>query len=251
VESSIIPIRDVIVEHRVYLPSVGFFMAAAALMDQLVPKQKVKITVIALLVLILSFFTYQRNAAWASEESLWKDVIAKAPNNARAYGSLGIVYKKRGEHDKAIELFEKSMSLGKAYPEVFLHLGDIYYDRKEYDRAVQYLNEALKIDFNTKVRLGILNKLGRTYGKLGENEKAVRYFREAIRRYPESTTVYNNLGVLYARTGQLDKAIETFQEALKIKERKDIYYNLANIYKEKGDTEKAIDAYKKYQSMAE
>lgn len=251
VESSIIPIKDVIVEHRVYLPSVGFFLVVMACLDQMISQQKVKISVIALLVLILSFFTYQRNTVWASEETLWKDVIAKSPYNARAYGSLGTVYKKRGEHDKALELYEKSMSLGKAFPEVFLHLGDIYYDRKEYDRAVQYLNEALKIDFSTKVRLGILNKLGRTYGKLGESEKAVQYFREAIRRYPESTTVYNNLGVLYARTGQLDKAIETFQEALRIKERKDIYYNLANIYKEKGDTEKAIDAYKKYQSMAE
>lgn len=251
VESSIIPIRDVIVEHRVYLPSVGFFLAVTAFFDQMISLQKVKITVIALLVLILSFFTYQRNDAWASEESIWKDVIAKSPYNARAYGSLGTVYKKRGEHDKAIELFEKSMSLGKAYPEVFLHLGDIYFDRKDYNEAVMYLEAALKIDFSKKVRLGILNKLGRTYGKLGENEKAVEAFEEAIRLYPDATVPYNNLGVLYARIGQIDKAIETFQTALKIKESKNIYYNLANIYKEKGDTAKAIDAYKKFQSMTE
>lgn len=249
VESSIIPIRDVIVEHRVYLPSVGFFMAAVALMDQLVPKQKVKIVIVVALISVLAISTYLRNNIWREEEYIWKDAIAKAPNNARAYGSLGIVYKKRGEHDKAIELFEKSMSLGKAYPEVFLHLGDIYFDRKDYNKAVMYLEVALKIDFSKKVRLGILNKLGRTYGKLGENEKAVEAFEEAIRLYPDATVPYNNLGVLYARTGQIDKAIDIFEQALKTVESKDIYYNLAVLYREKGNKTKAIDAYKKSKDM--
>lgn len=250
VESSIIPIRDVIVEHRVYLPSVGFFMAAVALMDQLVPKQKVKIVIVVALISVLAISTYLRNNIWREEEYIWMDAIAKAPNNARAYGSLGIVYKKRGEHDKAIELFEKSMSLGKAYPEVFLHLGDIYFDRKDYNKAVMYLEAAFKIDFSKKVRLGILNKLGRTYGKLGENEKAVEAFEEAIRLYPDATVPYNNLGVLYVRTGQLDRAIDVFERALKIQENKDIYYNLAVAYREKGDMAKAIDAYKKSKNMA-
>jgi Tfp pilus assembly protein PilF len=249
VESSIIPIRDVIVEHRVYLPSVGFFMAAVALMDQLIPKQKVKIVIVVALISVLAISTYLRNNIWREEEYIWKDAIARAPNNARAYGSLGIVYKKRGEHDKAIELFEKSMSLGKAYPEVFLHLGDIYFDRKDYNKAVMYLEAALKIDFSKKVRLGILNKLGRTYGKLGENEKAVEAFEEAIRLYPDATVPYNNLGVLYARTGQIDKAIDIFEQALKTVESKDIYYNLAVLYTEKGNKTKAIDAYKKSKDM--
>ena len=250
VESSIIPIRDVIVEHRVYLPSIGFFLALTAFFDQIISLQKVKITVIAVLVLILSVVTYQRNTAWASEESLWMDVIAKAPNNARAYASLGTVYKKRGEHDKAIELFEKSMSLGETRPEVFLHLGDIYFDRKDYNKAIVSLEAALKIDFSRKVRLDILNKIGRTYGKLGENEKAVEAFEEAIRLYPDATEPYNNLGVLYVRTGQLDRAIDVFERALKIKEDKDVYYNLAAAHREKGDTAKAIDAYKKSKNMA-
>ncbi|MBM4144886.1 MAG: tetratricopeptide repeat protein [Nitrospira sp.] len=250
VESSIIPIRDVILEHRVYLPSIGFFLALTAFFDKTISVQKVKITVIAALVLILSVFTYQRNTAWASEESLWMDVIAKAPNNARAYASLGIVYKKRGEHDKAIELFEKAMSFGQAYPEIFLHLGDISFDRKDYDKAIVYLEAALKSDFSRKVRLDTLNKLGRTYGKLGENEKAAEAFKEAIRLYPDATAPYNNLGVLYLRTGQLDRAIDVFERALRIKEDKDVYYNLAVAHREKGDTAKAIDAYKKSKNMA-
>ena len=250
VESSIIPIRDVIVEHRVYLPSVGFFMAAVALMEQLVPKQKIKIVIVVALISVLAISTYLRNNIWREEEYIWKDAIAKASNNARAYGSLGIVYKKRGEHDKAIELFEKSMSLGKAYPEIFLHLGDIYFDRKDYNKAIVYLEAALEIDFSKKVRLGILNKLGRTYGKLGENEKAVEAFEEAIRLYPDATVPYNNLGVLYVRTGQIDKAIDIFEQALKIRESKDIYYNLAVLYREKGNITKAIDNYKKSKNMA-
>lgn len=251
VESSIIPIKEVIVEQRVYLPSVGFLLAMTSLADRLISLQKVKILATAFLVIILSFLTYQRNTVWTSEESVWKDVIAKSPSNARGYAGLGIAYKKKGEFDKAVELFKKSLSFGKAYPEVFLHLGDIYYKNKEYEQAAIFYQDSLNIDFTAKLRLSLLNKIGKTYEKLGENKKAIDHYNEAIRRYPNVTASYNNLGVLYARIGQPDNAIQTFKEALKRREYRNIYFNLANVYKEKGDTEKAIETYRKFLSMKE
>jgi len=249
IESTVIPIKEVIVEHRLYLPSIGFFLAFTAIIDRTFSLQRVKIAVIALLVLALSFLTYQRNAAWASEENIWKDVISKSPSNARGYAGLGIAYKKRGDFDSAIELFEKTLSLGRAYPEVFLHLGDIYYQKKDYNRAEKYYHDSLDIDFTAKVRLDLLNRLGKTYEKLGESEKAGMFYIEAVRSYPAVTASYFNLGLLYARTGQPDKAIEIFERALTIKESKNIYYNLALLYKEQGDQERAIKAYNKFRSM--
>ncbi|MBI5847558.1 MAG: tetratricopeptide repeat protein [Nitrospirae bacterium] len=250
IESTVIPIKEVIVEHRLYLPSIGFFLAATAMFDWMVSQKKIKPAAIVLLIMTLSFFTYQRNVAWASDEHVWKDVIAKSPSNPRGYAGLGIVYKKRGDFGKAIELFEKSMSLGLLYPEVFLHLGDIYYQKKDYNLAANFYHESLRIDYTAKVRLSLLNKLGKTYEKLGESEKAGTFYGDAVRLYPTVTASYFNLGLLYARAGQPDKAIETFEKAQKIKRSRNIYYNLALLYKEKGDDEKAIEAYNTFRSMA-
>lgn len=249
VESTIIPIKEVIVEHRLYLPSIGFFLAATALLDRMISLQKVRTAVMVLLVTVLSLLTYQRNKAWASEETVWKDVIAKSPSNPRGYAGLGIAYKRKGDFDHAVEQFEKSMSLGVAYPEVFMHLGDIYSGKKDYDLAVKYFQESLRIDSTAKIKLDLLNRLGKTYEKLGENEKASTFYIEAVRLYPAVTASYFNLGLLYSRAGQSDKAIETFEKALTIRKSRNIYYNLALLYKEKGDREKAAEAYNIFRSM--
>jgi tetratricopeptide (TPR) repeat protein len=125
----------------------------------------------------------------------------------------------------------------------FCTFGDIYYQKKDYNRAEKYYHESLEIDFTATVRLDLFNRLGKTYEKLGESEKAGMLYIEAIRSYPAVTASYFNLGLLFERTGQSDKSIETFEKALTIKESKNIYYNLALIYKEKGDKERAAKAY--------
>ena len=204
---------------------------------------------LAIVVIALSITTYARNNTWRDPESLWADTIEKAPHNARAYGSLGILYKQRGENDKALEMFQKSMDQGKAYPEVFLHVGDIYYEKADYQQALKYLQSALETDLDFKIRLSILNKLGRTYEKLGDNAKAINSYEEAIRRYPKSTVPYNNLGVLYVRTGKFDDAIQVFKEGLKNRETPYLYQNLSIAYTKKGETSKAAEAYSKYLSM--
>jgi tetratricopeptide (TPR) repeat protein len=249
IESSIIPIRDVLVEHRVYLPSIGFFLFVMTLWDRFAPDKKLKISALALLALALSAGAFVRNNTWKSPEYLWHDVMEKAPHNARAYGSLGIIYKERKEYDKALEMFEKTKTLGKAYPEVFLHLGDIYYEKGAYEKALTHLKVAEEIDYAYKIRLSVLNKLGRTYERLGNTDRAIYKFGEAIKLYPKSTSPYNNLGVIYIRQKKYDMAIETLQAGLRNYEADYLYKNLIEAYRRKGDTEKATSTQKQYISF--
>jgi len=53
VESSIIPIRDVIVEHRIYLPSIGFFIVVVSFADYMIKHSPLKKILIVSLVLLL------------------------------------------------------------------------------------------------------------------------------------------------------------------------------------------------------
>jgi Flp pilus assembly protein TadD len=234
VESSVIPIRDIANEHRAYLPSIGFFLLMVSLFDSFVKNRASKISVLAIIVCVLSIMTYSRNSLWKEPELLWHDVIEKAPHNARAYGSLGIIYKKRSEYTKALGMLEKTKTLGKAYPEVFLHLGDIYYAQGDYEKALMHLTVADEIDLTAKIRLSVLNKLGRTHEKMGKIEHAVDSYIKAIELYPASTVPYNNLGVLYIRQGNYDAAIITLRRALRNRETDYLYKNLAEAYAKKG-----------------
>ena len=91
VESSVIPIMDVIFEHRLYLPSVGAFIALATcwgmVAKRLGAKRKEWLTAAAALaglsVLALAGATYARNEVWRSQERLWQDVVNKIVNAPR------------------------------------------------------------------------------------------------------------------------------------------------------------------------
>jgi Tfp pilus assembly protein PilF/flagellar biogenesis protein FliO len=239
VESGIIPIRDLINEHRVYLPSIGFFVTCVAAFDQTLLSRKIKIGLVVILVSILSLCTYSRNNIWRDPQILWEDVIAKAPNNSRAYNNLGVVFKERKEFKRAIEQFEKSLRANRNYTAVYYNLGDVQYRLGNYENAIVYLKQALTGKLDPQLHLDILNKLGRTYSAMGQTKKAIETFEEAIKLFPSSVVLLNNLGVQYVKNNQIDSAIKIFEKAIKIRGEKYLLDNLALAYTKKGDEEKS------------
>jgi tetratricopeptide (TPR) repeat protein len=95
VESSLIPIVDLMNEHRAYLPSAGLLVAAATALAlglrRLLPESFARTTVLAagLAALLLSAATLRRNAVWESEVALWGDAAGKAPGKFRPWFNLG------------------------------------------------------------------------------------------------------------------------------------------------------------------
>ena len=107
VESSIIPIVDVIFEHRIYLPSVGASITLASEIFLLLNKfdkekvQTIGIGFLCVVIIILSAVTYSRNHVWRSEIGLWKDCVAKSPGKVRSHYNLGNAYKDSGDLSNA------------------------------------------------------------------------------------------------------------------------------------------------------
>jgi tetratricopeptide (TPR) repeat protein len=193
---------------------------------------KLKIALMLVIVLVLSISTYNRNAIWKDPQILWEDVIAKAPNNARAYNNLGVAFKDEGKMNKAIEQFEKSLKTDKNYAAAaYFNLGDVQYRIGNYENAVAYLNQALTEKVaSPQLHLDMLNKLGRTYSAMRQTDNAINAFKEAINVYPTAVAPYNNLGVQYIKAGKVNLAIETLEKALKIREEAYIRSNLSIAY---------------------
>jgi len=131
VESSVIPITDVIFEHRMYLPSVGVFLAIGAAGVFIARKLKEKkrevkkgiaagFTVIILLLAVVSFV---RNRTWGDEITLWEDVVSKSPQKARPYLGLGKAYIDEDRTNDAMEAFQTALRLKPDYAEAHNNLG--------------------------------------------------------------------------------------------------------------------------------
>jgi tetratricopeptide (TPR) repeat protein len=240
VESSIIPIRDVINEQRTYLPSIGFLISAVSAIDMAAIKERLRISLVAVVVMLFSAGAYARNHVWTSAENLWSDVVEKAPYKARGYNNLGTVYKEGKEYARAIACFEQSLKLRSNFAAPYYNLGDIEYQLGNYGKAVEYLNRALGVGSKDKfMTIDVLNKLGRTYGAMGHTDKAIEYFQQGLTLYPDSFVLMNNLGVQYIKSDRPQRAVELYEKALRTREDYAMIVNLSVAYGMLGETEKS------------
>jgi tetratricopeptide (TPR) repeat protein len=253
VESSVIPIRDVIFEHRLYLPGTGVFMAAAAgaaLLMKSLKKERATIgaTVLLLLVpVLLASAMYVRNGVWRSELSLWEDVVSKSsgnwrgqynlgnalrdggaidksmehylaairlnPGKARPHNNLGIAYKKKGWIEKAVEQYEMAIKADPFYANAYNNLGNIYIARGMYDKAIGYYETALSLDPNYT---DANYNMGVTYHHKGQTDEAMRYYAIALELNPDYADAHYNLGLAYLEKGDVGMAQAQFEKVLQI-----------------------------------
>ncbi|MBI5739440.1 MAG: tetratricopeptide repeat protein [Nitrospirae bacterium] len=246
VESSFIPIVDVIFEHRVYLPSVGAFIAVTAALFLIANKisdrrqvaGRALISALAAVVIAFSGATYARNIVWQSEEGLWEDIVRKSPNNARAWNNLGYVYLGKGLVEDAAGYFKFALRLNNNYADAHTNLGVAYYGKGLTDNAIRQFQMALKLSNVPALVAKARHNLGIAYSRKGMLDDALRELGSALRTTPDDPEIYSDLGVTYMNKGQFDKAIEAFRTALKLKPDYDLArLNLGIALKLKGRTE--------------
>ncbi|MHB8883207.1 MAG: tetratricopeptide repeat protein [Thermodesulfovibrionales bacterium] len=166
VESSIIPIKDVIFEHRIYLPSAGFIAAFSMLFVLAIQRagqiEKSRIVaVVALLALIvpLSLATYTRNKVWTDEVIFWDDIVKKT-GKAIGYNNRGNAYVQKGQLDLALKDLDKTISF---FPDVT--------DKMAWENS----------DFSRRNIMKTYMTRGSIYAKLGDKERAQADFDMAKR----------------------------------------------------------------------
>lgn len=117
VESSLIPISDLMYEHRVYLPSVGLFAAfatALAALARRVPRVDPARSAVlggTVLALVLGAVTLVRNEVWADDLSLWSDAALKSPEKLRPFVNLGTALALSGHRDLALRSLRRAVAI--------------------------------------------------------------------------------------------------------------------------------------------
>jgi tetratricopeptide (TPR) repeat protein len=276
VESSFIPIVDVIFEHRMYLPSIGAFIAittavfvilrkvagnreagmeirgqGSAISNSRFTAHDSRFTVVivffSLIIVLLSALTLSRNAVWQDGISLWKDVQAKSPRNARAYNNLGYIYLERGQTDQALEYFLTAVSFRPDYADARDNVGVAYYEKGMFAAAVGQFRNALALQPGSA---DIHHNLGLAYVQMGLKDDALAEFEAAIKIAPDNYEIYNDMGVVYREKGLTDMAIGSFRKAISLKpDYAGAHYNIGLAYQAMGAGGKAMEHLQKAHSL--
>ncbi|MEO0270781.1 MAG: tetratricopeptide repeat protein [candidate division WOR-3 bacterium] len=189
------------------------------------------------------------------------------PIKAKEFNALGTIFWSKGEYDRAIEFYKKSLRIFEEIGDklwigvAYNNLGNIYQNKGEYENAIEFYQRSLKICEEIGNTHGIgaaYNNLGGVYFYKGEYDRAIEFFQKFLRICEEIGDKHgigyasNNLGVLYTYKDEYDKAIEFYEKGLKINEEIGekraigrISSNLGMVYFNKGEYDMAIKFYKK------
>ena len=233
IPESVIVLPDVIFEHRLYLPTVGFSLFLSSSLVSLVRDIKRSVILFSAIALAFSIATFRRNEVWKDEFTLWQDVIKKSPHETGSYCSLGLAYSTQGNYDKAIECYQKAIDLDPKYSDAYNNLGSVYYTQGNYDKAIEYYQKAIDLDPHSYMAY---NNLGAAYDGKGDYHKEIECFQRAVQLKPRYVTPYDNLGVIYDNRGNYDKVIECYQKVIELDPSSYLtYYYLGIVFGKKGD----------------
>jgi hypothetical protein len=116
--SSVLPVNDLMVEHRMYLPLAVLCVGACAvghgLIIRHVPpswRQATSIGVTAIVACALAATTWNRCHAYQSRLVMWADVVTKAPRNPRGWQTLAVELWQAGALDQALAAVDRSLAI--------------------------------------------------------------------------------------------------------------------------------------------
>jgi tetratricopeptide (TPR) repeat protein len=207
--SHIFPHHELLAEHYLYLPSLGFVMAIGLLSSHFLKRKPWRPFVYGFLItlfLFYSFLTVQRNLIWKDGYTLWTDASSKSSDIPRVKLNLGTALMRRGEDERAAQIFKELIQNDQKNHQARINLGIIYLQRKDFDQAIEE-------------------------------------FKKVIRVRPRYAEAYNNLAMALVMNGDLDGAIEAIREAIRIRPWAEYYFNLGKFYENKGMMPEAIETY--------
>lgn len=221
VESSIIPIDDLIFEHRAYLPSIGFFMSILAGIASLYSHRtgksffasKVALGTLIAVILCFSAAGMARNTLWADSVTFWSDVARKSPKKARVHKYLGVALVEHGKTGAGIKEFRTAIRLNPKDTNTRINLGNTLLIQKKYDDAASELLTAARL--NPRDPFPHV-ALGQVYEGKGELSNARWAYLAAIEISPAYPDAHMRLGELYAKEEKIQDAIREYEAALRL-----------------------------------
>jgi len=137
----------------------------------------------------------------------------KIESNPMFINNLGLVQQQIGEHDSAIECFEKAILQDNGFAAAYNNAGNSLRLRGDYDHAIQAFMQAMRLSPQTAM---IYNNMGLTYQDRGQIAPAVEFFKKAIEKDNHYSEAINNLATLYWTIGENDQALIHFERALRL-----------------------------------
>lgn len=233
VESSVVPIKDNIFEHRLYLPMIGAVLIAVEGLAWCIAKanrsggqaeegmRRIGMAIILMLI-VFSSLTYARNGVWASALTLWSDAAEKSPKKARPLNNLGLAWEEKGRMEEAEKVYRQALLNNPDNVEVLVNLGALLGKTNRTGEALVILKRAIEI--KPDLTSGYVN-LGNVYLMRKEFKDAEEKYRQVLARQANQAGIWASLGDALLGQARNDEAIAALEKAVELDQTQASWFN--------------------------
>lgn len=156
---------------------------------------------------------YLKGSLDEAEKGFMKD-LSLNPDNIYSYISLGIIYDKRRDFEKAIEMHKSAIDLDPTNETIYNNLATTYFNLDRPKAAIETYKKALEINPDSSV---IKNNLAWVYASEGINlDEGINMMKALIDKEPAKAQYMETLSELYYRKGMYDDALKEIRRAIEI-----------------------------------
>jgi len=213
--TSLVPVAtQTIAEHRMYLPLAAVVAALVLALGHALARPIAAAVLACAAAAGLGAATAARNGVYQSDLTLWRDTVAKRPDNDRAHNNFGKALFLQGLVPEALDQYGRALRLHpRDNAEVQYNLGDAFLEEGRLPEALDHCAEAVRLaPANPDAR----NNLGTALARSGRMGEALDQFQAAARLNPLSAEIHNNLGSAWFLLGHRFEAVAEYREALRI-----------------------------------
>ena len=207
-------------ECRVYMPSIGIFLAVGVLLNDFFKKDEILILLkyFSPLIVVFSVISFVYSNVFAAPLNFYSEAIKSNPDNVYAMCSRGCLYAGSENLDLALSDFNNSIRIVPKYSEAYYDKAALYNAKGDHLSAENYYSEALKYDtlypkINTLHEYAYINLSAIKYS-LKKFDETISLLKKAEWKYPDNSSIHNNLGLAYYAKAEYSSALSEYSRAI-------------------------------------
>jgi len=141
----------------------------------------------------------------------FKEALALQTGSRTIELRLAKAYLRDEQYDQARPLLKKLLQAQPDNDTVQMLMGDLLLAQGDVEGAIEHYQAAFRKNPTSEVQL----KLAHAYLVAGQLDKAKKEYQDLIHRFPYRGEAYDGLGDVYRKLGEDEKALEQYREALR------------------------------------
>ena len=190
----------------------------------------------------------------------YENLAEVSPNNTDVLFSLGLLYERASDYNKARDDFSKELVLDPKSATALLEIGRVEIESGNAQNGLEYLTRAQSLAIqsgNDEQRSEILQAMGGAYSALGKNEDAIKNYQDSLeikRKLGLKKGIADSLQAIASSQvalGQPDQALKNYNAALDMRKEigdtagtGDALNDIGQFYSDRGQYDQALKLFK-------